>query len=69
MANKTAEAVTDSIITLLGGFKQWVRTLTFDNGKEFAKPEQVAQAIKYMTYFAKPYHSWERGQNENAKEL
>jgi len=69
VANKTAEAVTDSIITLLEGFKEWVHTLTFDNAKEFAKHEQVAQAIKCATYFAKPYHSWERGQNENANGL
>ncbi|WGZ95943.1 MAG: IS30 family transposase [Candidatus Thiothrix putei] len=69
VANKTAEAVTSSIITLLDGFKDWVHTLTFDNGKEFAKHEQVAQAIGCETYFAKPYHSWERGQNENANGL
>ncbi|UOG90948.1 MAG: IS30 family transposase [Candidatus Thiothrix sulfatifontis] len=69
VANKTAEAVTCSIITLLSGFKEWVHTLTFDNGKEFAKHEQVAQAIGCKTYFAKPYHSWERGQNENANGL
>lgn len=69
VANKTAEAVTSSIITLLSGFKDWVHTLTFDNGKEFAKHEQVAQAIGCKTYFAKPYHSWERGQNENANGL
>lgn len=69
VANKTAEAVTGSIITLLGGFKDWVHTLTFDNGKEFAKHEEVAQAIECRTYFAKPYHSWERGQNENANGL
>ncbi|WP_169314624.1 IS30 family transposase [Thiothrix nivea] len=69
VANKTAEAVTGSIITLLSGFKEWVHTLTFDNGKEFAKHEQVAQAIECKTYFAKPYHSWGRGQNENANGL
>ena len=69
VANKTAEAVTSSIITLLDSFKDWVHTLTFDNGKEFAKHEQVAQAIGCETYFAKPYHSWERGQNENANGL
>jgi len=50
VANKTAEAVTDSIITLLDGFKEWVFTLTFDNGKEFAKHEQVAQAISCKTF-------------------
>jgi IS30 family transposase len=61
--------VTDSIITLLSGFKGLVHTLTFDNGKEFAKHEQIAQTIECDTYFAKPYHSWERGQNENANGL
>ena len=67
--NKSAEAVSRRIITLLSGFKDWVHTLTFDNGKEFVKHEQVAQAIGCKTYFAKPYHSWERGQNENANGL
>jgi IS30 family transposase len=69
VANKTADSVTSSIITLLESFKEWVHTLTFDNGKEFAKHEQIAQAIGCKTYFAKPYHSWERGQNENANGL
>lgn len=69
VANKTAAAVTSSIIALLGVFKEWVRTLTFDNGKEFALHGQVAKALECETYFAKPYHSWERGQNENANGL
>ena len=67
--NKTAEAVTCRIITLLGIFKDWVHTFIFDNGKEFANHEQVADAIECGTYFAKPCHSWERGQNENANGL
>jgi IS30 family transposase len=41
----------------------------FDNGKEFAKHEQVAQTIGCKTYFAKPYHSWERRQNDSANGL
>jgi len=69
VTNKTAEAVTGGIIALLDGFKDGVHTVTFDNGKEFAKHEQVAQTIGCKTYFAKPYHSWERGQNENANGL
>jgi len=68
-AKKTAEAVTSSIVTLLDRFKDWVYTITFDNGKEFANHEQLVQAIGCKTYFAKPYHSWERGQNENANGL
>jgi transposase, IS30 family len=69
VANKTAAAVTGSIIALLGAFKGWVHTLTFDNGKEFAKHEQVAEALDCATYFATAYHSWERGLNENANGL
>lgn len=69
VARKTAEAVTGGLITLLSAFKTWVHTVTFDNGKEFANHEAVAKAIGCKTYFAKPYHSWERGQNENANGL
>jgi transposase, IS30 family len=38
--------------------------ITFDNGKEFAYHLAVAK-----TYFAQPYHSWERGLNENTNGL
>ena len=66
VARKTAEAVTGGLITLLSAFKTWVHTVTFDNGKEFANHEAVAKVIGCKTYFAKPYHSWERGQNESS---
>ena len=42
-----------------------LHTITFDNGKEFAFHERVAEALDVKTYFAQPYHSWERGLNEN----
>lgn len=41
------------------------RTLTLDNGKEFARHEEVARQAGVQVYFARPYHSWERGTNEN----
>ena len=46
-----------------------MHSITYDNGKEFAGHEQVNQAVGCNSYFAKPYHSWERGQNENANGL
>ena len=44
-----------------------LKSCTFDNGKEFAKFEQSKQALGSEVYFAHPYHSWERGTNENRK--
>ena len=40
-------------------------TITFDNGKEFADHETISEAMGVEGYFAHPYHSWERGVNEN----
>ena len=65
-ATKEADGVASVIIGLLAGLpKSFLDSLTFDNGKEFAKFEQIKQALGIEVYFAKPYHSWERGTNEN----
>ena len=69
VSSKKARDVTDAMLSLFGPVKQFVNTITFDNGKEFAYHEEVAKTIQCKTYFAKPYHSWERGQNENANGL
>lgn len=69
LAGKKAMPVKEAIVDLLGPFKAAVKTITFDNGKEFTQHEAVASALECDTYFAKPYHSWERGQNENANGL
>jgi IS30 family transposase len=36
-----------------------------DNGKGFAKHEEIAQTLELNLYFCKPYHLWERGAYEN----
>ncbi len=69
VGSKRARDVTDAMLSLFGPVKHFVNTITFDNGKEFAYHEEVAETIQCETYFAKPYHSWERGQNENANGL
>ena len=69
VSSKKARDVTDAMLRLFSPVKQIVKTITFDNGKEFAYHEEVAKTIQCKTYFAKPYHSWERGQNENANGL
>lgn len=67
--HKLANLTTDAIILLLTPFKSLVKSITFDNGREFAKHTDIAQKLECDTFFAKPYHSWERGQNENANGL
>ncbi len=44
-------------------------TITSDNGKEFANHQSIAETLDIDYYFAKPYHSWERGANENLNGL
>ena len=69
LQSKKSGPVAVCMIVLLHRLKQHVETITFDNGKEFSMHEQVANDLECTTYFAKPYHSWERGQNENANGL
>ncbi len=64
---KFADQVTAEILGLLKG--EIVKTVTFDNGKEFAGHEQIATELHCKCFFAKPYHSWERGANENINGL
>jgi len=44
-------------------------TITYDNGSEFASHEMIERGTGVDIYFAYPYHSWERGCNENANGL
>jgi IS30 family transposase len=37
--------------------------------KEFAEHEKLGARLGAVVYFAKPYHSWERGLNENTNGL
>ena len=67
--NKTAEAVKDAILEALIPLAVPVETLTFDNGKEFALHEVISEQLQAGSYFAHPYHSWERGLNENTNGL
>ncbi len=45
------------------------QSLTLDNGREFARPLELEKKLQLPIYFAHPYHSWERGTNENTKGL
>ena len=69
LASKHSAGVTQAIVDLLRPHRQACKTLTFDNGKEFAEHEFIARSLSAKVYFAHPYCSWERGLNENTNGL
>jgi len=69
VASKHADGVCKALLKLLEPVKEITKTITSDNGKEFALHETVAEKLDAKFYFANPYHSWERGLNEHTNGL
>jgi IS30 family transposase len=66
----TAEAVKLKTIKRFKSIsKDKKHTITYDNGSEFAEYELTGKHTGLEIYFAYPYHSWERGSNENCNGL
>lgn len=60
---KSKEKTAEAIIDCLQGYR--VKTITYDNGLEFAGHQVVSEKLQAKGYFCKPYHSWEKGGVEN----
>jgi IS30 family transposase len=69
LTGKEAVPVAKITAWALRKVKNLIHTITSDNGKEFEKHEEIAQKLEINFYFCKPYHSWERGANENTNGL
>lgn len=68
--NTTARETTRVVTKRLAPLPEKMRkTITLDNGHENAEHEKIAGEIGTKMYFAHPYHSWERGTNENTNGL
>jgi IS30 family transposase len=66
----TAENVNDFTIKYFRNIPKDKRlSITYDNGSEFAGYDIIEQRLGMTAYFAFPYHSWERGTNENTNGL
>ena len=65
----TARATQKAAVRRLKPIGEFVHTITFDNGKEFAADQDIAHALKAKIFFATPYRAWERGLNENTNGL
>lgn len=69
LQGKFADKLKEAVIAVLEPLKEHVHTITYDNGKEFAEHEAMANALDAQVFFAHPYASWERGINENTNGL
>jgi len=66
LVGKEAQEVYEKMAIRLTRFSSsWVKTLTFDNGKEFAQHRKIGQLLKTKTYFTRPYTSQDKGTAEN----
>ena len=69
LGGRKAGETSRAICRRLEPYKEFVHTITTDNGKEFAAHGAVAKALEALFFFAQPYHSWERGLNEHTNGL
>lgn len=62
----TAQATLDAQLGVFAAMPAHaVRSVTTDNGSEFALHHRLADTLAVPTYFADPYSSWQRGTNEH----
>ena len=66
---KQAVPLSHTVVNLLKELPVPIRTITTDNGSEFAAHEIIARELWTVVYFAHPYCSWEKGAIENMNGL
>ncbi|MDA1108047.1 MAG: IS30 family transposase [Proteobacteria bacterium] len=70
LINKTALVTAQAATTVFRRIPKTLRhTLTLDNGKEFARFQEIEKNTGLTIYFADPYSAWQRGTNENTNGL
>jgi len=69
LSSKKDEEATKALMTMLTPLKLITKTITSDNGKEFAYHKEASEALDTSFYFAHPYSSWERELNEHTNGL
>ena len=69
LKSKKEAEVSKAIIISLKPYKNIVKTITNDNGKEFALHKRLAKQLRADVFFCNPYASYEKGQVENTNKL
>lgn len=58
---KNAQALAQMVVLMLLPYIGKIRSITTDNGSEFAEHLFIAKRLKTKIFFAHPYSSWEKG--------
>lgn len=66
---KNAKKLAEKVVSMLLPYKNFVHSITSDNGSEFAYHKIISEKLKTQFFFAHPYSSWERGLNEYTNKL
>ena len=69
LKDKSTISLNKKTISLINRDPDNFKTITADNGTEFHQYQKIEERHKVRFYFANPYHSWERGSNENVNGL
>lgn len=70
LRSRNAQGVAAAVVSLLQSLPScWRRTITFDNGSEFAAHQSISQKLEAAIFFAHPYAAYERGRIENTNGL
>lgn len=69
LSNKSTRSLNKKVIRLINRYPEMFKTITADNGTEFHQYKEIERKCNVKFYFANPYHSWERGTNENTNGL
>ena len=66
---KNAKELSKIVCRMLLPYKDFVHTITTDNGSEFANHKEIARLLATKVYFTDPYSSWQKGAIENINKL
>ncbi len=69
LKSRRKDVTNERVIQLIRKHSDIFKTITADNGTEFHGYMDIERATGTKFYFATPYHSWERGTNENTNGL
>lgn len=66
---KDAKEVSKTVVRLLMPYKKFIKSITTDNGLEFANHKYITKKLGVTVYFTDPYSSWQKGAIENINGL